>query len=159
MALNTFGPFIFYMNEKNTAFILLWLLHIQSYYFGDWNHKIHWHRGLFMLSPIRGEKETPASHLGQHLKEKRYGVPFLFLTQFIKDTDRKWWLLYRLFLLLNIVVLRFDPGRLRDYWPSGIYWSNRSKGKSSRLYYFSLSLTSITRVDSDSICRRWGTWT
>lgn len=43
-----------------------------------------------MFSPIRGEKETPACHLGQHLKEKRYDIPFvMFLAHFIKDTGRK----------------------------------------------------------------------
>ena len=51
-----------------------------------------------MLSSIRGKKETLAFHLVQHLKEKRYGAILMFLTQFIKDADRKRSLLCRLFL-------------------------------------------------------------
>lgn len=80
--------------------------------------------------------------------EKVWCTILIFITQFIKDTDRKWWLLCRLFLLLNIFILCFDPGRLRDYWPSGIYWSNRSKGKSSSLYYFSLTNITWTMIPS-----------
>lgn len=62
------------------------------------------------------------------------------------------------FLLLNILVLLFDPGRLRDYWPGWTDWSNRSEGKSSRLWFLCL-FNNIIWVDSDFICTCWGAWT
>lgn len=88
----------------------------------------------------RGEKETPASHLGRQLKEKRY----LVLSSSLKRTIES---------LSSLGASRKavdnddnqDPlfavsGRLRDYWPGWTNWPGRSEGKTCRMKLDSLSL-------------------